>query len=100
MLFLSHELRPLAVRLEPQREPARLPVDDGRTGAVVEHGESALIGAEAHVMLEGERGTWAEPEARSFAAQDPDHPTALMVDLVRRPCVAGGHDQVAVVIQL
>ena len=72
---------------------------DLRRGLVVEQRERAVRLA-ARVVLPGEAHALAEREVAAAAAEPPDHVAGLAVELVDRPRVARGDQQVAVAVDV
>ena len=89
------EARLHAARVEREDEALRLRLH-ARRAAVVEDAQARAAGVLAGVVLPGEQGAAAHGEVAPAAAQPPDHLAAVPVELVDRPGVAGGDEQVAV----
>src|SRR5215211_63619 len=95
---LAHEGRDHVVLVELYHDPARLRVYLG-PGAVVEDGDGTVFPT-AGVVLPGGAGVLSHLEVALLAAEAPDHLAATAVHLVDGPRVAGGDEQVPVVVDV
>src|SRR5207237_2070465 len=98
MPVAADERRPPVLRVGLDDEHARELFDGGR-GAVVEDGDRSVRLA-ARVVLPGEVRAGPHLEAALPAPEPPEDLAGLAADLVDRVRVAGGDDEVAVVVDV